>query len=163
MVPLIRCLKTSEVPAMFPVLLCRLVLGVFFFTTGFNKLFVVENQLLMVDTMYDAGIPFPTIMAVVVAFMECSMGLLLTLGLFTRVSALVLFVISTVALVTIGIYTIPRGLNLMAWLSWLFYLPEALYMVLCLLPITLGGTLCSLDGWLVKRWEKRGQIVFVQE
>lgn len=163
MVPLIRCLQTSEVPAMFPVLLCRLVLGVFFFTTGFNKLFVVENQLLMVDTMYDAGIPFPTIMAVVVAFMECSMGLLLTLGLFTRVSALVLFVISTVALVTIGIYTIPRGLNLMAWLSWLFYLPEALYMVLCLLPITLGGTLCSLDGWLVKRWEKRGQIVFVQE
>ncbi|MGN7789863.1 DoxX family protein [Enterobacter sp. 22452] len=163
MVPLIRCLQTSEVPAMFPVLLCRLVLGVFFFTTGFNKLFVVENQLLMVDTMYDAGIPFPTIMAVVVAFMECSMGLLLTFGLFTRVSALVLFVISTVALVTIGIYTIPRGLNLMAWLSWLFYLPEALYMVLCLLPITLGGTLCSLDGWLVKRWEKRGQIVFVQE
>lgn len=163
MVPLIRCLQTSELPAMFPVLLCRLVLGVFFFTTGFNKLFVVENQLLMVDTMYDAGIPFPTVMAVVVAFLECSMGLLLTLGLFTRLSALVLFVISTVALVTIGIYTIPRGLNLMAWLSWLFYLPEALYMVLCLLPITLGGTLCSVDGWLVKRWEKRGQIVFVQE
>lgn len=163
MVPLIRCLQTSEVPAMFPVLLCRLVLGVFFFTTGFNKLFVVENQLLMVDTMYDAGIPFPTVMAVVVAFMECSMGLLLTLGLFTRLSALALFVISTVALVTIGIYTIPRELNLMAWLSWLFYLPETLYMVLCLLPITLGGTLCSVDGWLVKRWEKRGRIVFVQE
>ncbi|EPT0357194.1 DoxX family protein [Enterobacter cloacae] len=163
MVPLIRCLQTSEVPAMFPVLLCRLVLGVFFFTTGFNKLFVVENQLLMVDTMYDAGIPFPTIMAVVVAFMECSMGLLLTLGLLSRLSALVLFVISAVALVTIGIYTIPRGLNLMAWLSWLFYLPETLYMVLCLLPITLGGTICSLDGWLVKRWENGRRIVFAKE
>ena len=48
------------------------------------------------------------------------MGLLLTLGLFSRFSALVLMIISTVALATIGTYTIPRGLNLIAWLSWLF-------------------------------------------
>lgn len=114
-----RFMHTSDMPAMFPVLICRLVLGVFFFTAGFNKLFVPENQLLMVDTMHDAGIPFPVVMAVVVAFLECSMGLLLTLGLFSRVSALVLMIISTVALITIGIYTIPRGLNLISWLSWL--------------------------------------------
>ncbi|HGU9816784.1 TPA: DoxX family protein [Enterobacter chuandaensis] len=157
-----RFMYTSDMPAMFPVLICRLVLGIFFFTAGFNKLFVPENQLLMVDTMHDAGIPFPVIMAVVVAFLECSMGLLLTLGLFSRVSALVLMIISTVALMTIGIYTIPRGLNLISWLSWLFYLPETLYMVLCLLPLTWGGTLCSLDGWLVKRWQKMRKIVFVE-
>ncbi|WP_148242060.1 DoxX family protein [Enterobacter asburiae] len=155
-------LHTSDAPAMFPVLLCRLVLGIFFFTAGFNKLFVPENQLLMVDTMTDAGIPFPALMAVVVAFLECTMGLLLTLGLFTRLSALILCIISTVALVTIGIYTIPQGLNLMAWLSWLFYLPETLYMVLCLLLITWGGTLYSLDGWLVKRWQNVRKIVFVE-
>ncbi|MHA6672027.1 DoxX family protein [Enterobacter mori] len=157
-----RFMHTSGMPAMFPVFICRLVIGVFFFTAGFNKLFVPENQLLMVDTLYDAGIPFPVIMAVVVAFLECSMGLLLTLGLFSRFSALVLMVISSVALVTIGIYTIPRGLNLISWLSWLFYLPETLYVVLCLFPLSWGGTLCSLDGWLVKRWQKVRKIVFVE-
>ncbi|EKS6886825.1 DoxX family protein [Enterobacter bugandensis] len=157
-----RFMHTSDMPAMFPVFICRLVLGVFFFSAGFNKLFVPENQLLMVDTLHDAGIPFPVVMAVVVAFLECSMGLLLTLGLFSRVSALVLMVISSVALVTIGIYTIPRGLNLISWLSWLLYLPETLYVVLCLFPLTWGGTLCSLDGWLVKRWQKVRKIVFVE-
>ncbi|ELE9011546.1 DoxX family protein [Enterobacter cloacae] len=156
-----RLLQTADAPAMFPVLLCRLVLGLFFFTAGFNKLFVPENQQLMLDTLTDAGIPFPAVMAVVVAFLECSMGFLLTVGLFSRLCALVLFIISTVALVTIGIYTIPQGLNLMAWLSWLFYLPETLYMVLCLMHITWGGTLCSLDGWLLKRLEKGREIVFI--
>ncbi|OXL37747.1 transmembrane DoxX protein [Enterobacter mori] len=156
-----RLLQTADAPAMFPVLLCRLVLGLFFFTAGFNKLFVPENQLLMLDTLTDAGIPFPAVMAVVVAFLECSMGFLLTVGLFSRLCALVLFIISTVALVTIGIYTIPQGLNLMAWLSWLFYLPETLYMVLCMMLITWGGTLCSLDGWLLKRLEKGREIVFI--
>lgn len=155
-------MQTSALPAMLPVFICRLVVGVFFFTAGFNKLFVTENQLLMVDTMHDAGIPFPAVMAIVVAFLECSMGLLLTLGLFSRFSALVLMIISTVALATIGIYTIPRGLNLIAWLSWLFYLPETLYIVLCLFPLTWGGTLCSLDGWLVKRWDNVRKIVFVE-
>ncbi|HCT7897996.1 TPA: DoxX family protein [Enterobacter cloacae] len=156
-----RLLQTADAPAMFPILLCRLVLGLFFFTAGFNKLFVPENQQLMMDTLTDAGIPFPAVMAVVVAFLECSMGFLLTVGLFSRLCALVLFIISTVALVTIGIYTIPQGLNLMAWLSWLFYLPETLYMLLCMMLITWGGTLCSLDGWLLKRLEKGREIVFI--
>lgn len=162
MISLKRFMHTFDIPAMFPVFICRLVIGAFFFTAGFNKLFVPENQLLMVDTLHDAGIPFPVIMAVVVAFLECSMGLLLTLGLFSRFSALVLMVISSVALVTMGIYTIPRGLNLISWLSWLFYLPETLYVVLCLFPLAWGGTLCSLDGWLVKRWQKVRKIVFVE-
>lgn len=162
MLTLKRCMQTSDAPAMLPVLLARLVTGLFFFTAGFNKLFVLENQLLMLDTMHDAGIPFPDVMAGVVSFFECAMGLLLTIGLFSRFSALVLFIISTVALVSIGVYTIPHGLELIAWLSWLFYLPETLYMVLCILLIVLGGTLFSLDGWLVKRWDNVRRIVFIE-
>ncbi|ELN9420536.1 MULTISPECIES: DoxX family protein [Enterobacter cloacae complex] len=161
MFTLTRCLQTSDTPAMLPVFICRLVMGVFFFTAGFNKLFVPENQLLMLDTLHDAGIPFPAVMAVVVAFLECFMGLLLTLGLFTRFSALTLMIISSVALATIGIYTIPPGLNLIAWLSWLFYLPEALYIVLGLVLISLGGTCYSVDGWLVKRWQSVRKIIFI--
>lgn len=72
-------------------------------------------------------------------------------------------IISTVALVTIGIYTIPRGLHLLGWLSWLVYLPETLFIVLCLLPVTWGGTLCSLDSWLVTRREKGRTIIFVND
>lgn len=115
----------------------------------------------MLDTLHDAGIPFPAVMAVVVAFLECFMGMLLTLGLFTRFSALTLMIISSVALATIGIYTIPPGLNLIAWLSWLFYLPEALYIVLGLVLMSLGGTCYSVDGWLVKRWQSVRKIIFI--
>jgi putative oxidoreductase len=157
-----RCMQTSDALAMFPVFICRLVLGLFFFASGFNKLFVTENQLLMMDTMTEAGIPFPAVMAVVVAFLECVMGILLAVGLLSRLSALTLFIISTVALLTIGIYTLPQGLNFITWLSWLFYLPETLYMVLCLQLITWGGTIYSLDGWLVKRWQNVRKIVFVE-
>ena len=143
MFPLTRCLRTSDTPGMMPVFICRLVMGVFFFTAGFNKLFVPENQLL------------------IVAFLECFMGLLLTLGLFTRFSDLTLTIISSVAMATIGIYTIPPGLNLIAWLSWLFYLPEALYIVLGLVLMSLGGTCYSVDGWLVKRWQNMRKIIFI--
>lgn len=161
MLTLKRSLQTTDNPAMLPVFIVRVILGVFFFSAGFNKLFITENQLLMVDTMIDAGIPFPTVMAVVVAFFECAMGLLLAIGLFSRVSALTLFIISSVALVTIGIHAIPQGLNFLAWLSWLFYLPETLYMVLCLMPIVWGGTIYSVDSWVMKRWESGRRVVFI--
>jgi len=57
MVSVKHFMQTSDLPAMFPVFICRLVVGIFFCTAGFNKLFVTENQLLMVDTLQDAGIP----------------------------------------------------------------------------------------------------------
>lgn len=156
-----RFIHTDTAIATFPLMLARIALGLFFFTSGFNKLFVPENQMLMLETLTDAGIPFPAVMSVFVAACECVLGLTLALGLLTRPSALVLFIISTVALLTVGIHTIPTGLNLLTWYSWLLYLPEPLYMLLCLMLMLQGGVCYSVDGWLAKRGLNARKIVFV--
>lgn len=156
-----RVIQTSDAISTFPLTLSRIALGLFFFASGFNKLFVFENQQLMLETLVDAGIPFPAVMAVFVAFCECVIGLTLAMGLLTRLSALVLFTISTVALLTVGLHTIPQGINLLTWYSWLLYLPETLYMLLCLMLMVYGGTYLSLDGWLAKKWLNARKIVFV--
>lgn len=80
MFSLTRFMRTTTMPAMLPVLISRVLVGIFFFIAGVNKLFVPENQLLVVDKMHEAGIAFPAVKVVVVAILEGSMGLLLTLG-----------------------------------------------------------------------------------
>ncbi|WP_254360371.1 DoxX family membrane protein [Enterobacter hormaechei] len=80
MFSLTRFMRTTTMPAMLPVLISRVLVGIFFFIAGVNKLFVPENQLLVVDKMHEAGIAFSAVKVVVVAILECSMGLLLTLG-----------------------------------------------------------------------------------
>jgi len=161
MLPFKRLIQTNTAMATFPLMLARMALGLFFFASGFNKLFVPENQMLMLETLTDAGIPFPAIMAVFVAACECVLGLTMALGLLTRLSALVLFIISTVALLTVGIHTIPGGINLLTWYSWLLYLPEPLYMLICLMLMIEGGVRFSVDGWLMKRGLNARKIVFV--
>lgn len=156
-----RVIQTSDAVSTLPLTLSRIALGLFFFASGFNKLFVFDNQQLMLETLTDAGIPYPAVMAVFVAFCECMLGLTLALGLLTRPSALVLFIISTVALLTVGLHGIPQGINLLTWYSWLLYLPETLYMLLCLMMMAYGGAYLSVDGWLAKKWLSARKIVFV--
>jgi len=62
----------------------RISIGIFFFTTGFNKLFVEKNKLIMLETMTEAGIPFPEIMSSFVSATEMFAGLFLIIGLLTR-------------------------------------------------------------------------------
>lgn len=155
-------IKTSDEHITLPLSIARIALGLFFFTSGFNKLFVTANQQLLLETLTDAGIPFPAVMAVFVAFCECVGGLMLAVGLLTRLNALILFIISTVALLTVGIHTIPQGLNGLTWYSWLLYLPESLYMLLSTLSIFYGGTRLSADSWLEKKWLRARKIVFIQ-
>lgn len=128
-----------------PVTLLRIAIGLFFFSSGFNKVFVPANQALMLETITDAGIPFPAIMAVFVAVCETICGLLLAVGLLTRLNALVLMVISLVALFTVGLNHIPEGINLMTWFSWLMYLPESSYILMFLLLIVQGSGPGGID------------------
>jgi putative oxidoreductase len=153
-------LQTSASLSDVPLVIARIALGVFFFATGFNKLLVVENQQLMLETITAAGIPFPGMMAVFVSFCECLFGVTLAAGIFTRPSALILFVISFVALLTVGIDSIPPGINLLTWYSWLLYLPETLYMLICLILMVRGGGGLSVDLWLIKKWPVSGKVIF---
>lgn len=130
--------------------LIRISIGIFFFTTGFNKLFVEKNKLIMLETIIDAGIPFPTIMSTFVSATEMLAGLFLIIGLLTQISSILLFIICLTALYTVGIHTIPEGLDLMSWLSWFFYIHDLLYMFILAILITSRPSMLSLDRILSK-------------
>ncbi|WPM84301.1 DoxX family protein [Apirhabdus apintestini] len=130
----------------------RIALGLFFFASGFNKVFVPENQALMLETMIQAGIFFPTFMAVFVALCEMLCGLLVAVGFLTRPGALVLIIINTVALFTVGLHHIPGGLNILTWYSWLFYLPEPSYILICIMLIIQGCGPWGLDRAISSRF-----------
>lgn len=131
--------------------LIRISIGIFFFTTGFNKLFVEKNKLIMLETIIDAGIPFPEIMSTFVSTTEMLAGLFLIVGLLTQISSIFLWMICLTALYTVGIHTIPSGLDPISWLSWLFYIHDLLYMFLLAVLITSRPTILSLDRILSRK------------
>lgn len=134
-----------------PLALIRIAFGLFFFASGFNKVFVPANQSIMLETITEAGIPFPQFMAVFVAACETVFGLLLAIGLLTRLSALVLLCISTVAFFTVGLHHIPPHINLLTWYSWLLYLPESGYILMAILLIVQGSGPWGVDRWIHQR------------
>ncbi|MDA5535817.1 DoxX family protein [Yersinia mollaretii] len=143
---LLKCLcHSSKSLLLYPTALIRITLGLFFFSSGFNKITVLENRQLMIETMIHAGLPYPEIMATFVASTELIVGLFLALGLLSRLSGLLLLVISMVALITVGLSQIPTGINLITWYSWLLYFPESSYILLLILLITQGGGPFSVD------------------
>lgn len=144
-------LRTSFSQAGWLIFLARFALGSFFFASGYKKAFDPEGQALMLETITEAGIFYPKVMAVFVSYSEVIFGLFLAVGLLSRLSSLVLFVISFVALLTVAIHQIPAGINALAWYSWLFYLPESGYMVMSLQVFIIGGGRLAIDNVVYKR------------
>lgn len=138
-------------PLFLPLTLMRIAIGLFFFASGFNKLFVLDNQELMLKTISEAGIPYPQFMSVFVAGSEALFGLFLASGFLTRISALVLMTINFVALFTVGLHHIPGGLNLLTWYSWLLYLPESSYIIMCIMLIVQGSGPLGIDQLIKHR------------
>ncbi|RLZ09033.1 DoxX family protein [Acinetobacter sp. 2JN-4] len=135
----------------FVLFLARISLGIFFFTTGFNKLFVEKNKLIMLETIIDAGIPFPELMSSFVSATEMLAGFLLIIGLFTQISSILLFIICLTALYTVGIHTIPPNLDSISWLSWFFYVHDLLYMLILAILITSKPQSIALDHFISKK------------
>ena len=90
-------LRAAAVLAFLPPLLTRLVIGQAFFFTGRGKL---ENFEGTVAFFTDLGIPLPAANAAFVARLEYYGGLLLIVGLLTRLTALLLSTTMVVALLT---------------------------------------------------------------
>lgn len=145
-------LKTSFDYAGWPTFLMRFALGSFFWASGYKKAFDSEGQALMLETIAGAGIIYPQFMAVVVAYSEVVFGCLLAIGLLSRLSALALFVISSVALWTVSIYQIPAGLNALEWYSWLLYLPESGYMLMSFQVFVVGGGNFAMDNVICRQF-----------
>lgn len=75
-------------------LIARLIVGYVFMLTGWSKL---NNLPAMIQNFSEWGIPAPQILTPFVSGVECFGGLMLMLGLFTRIPAAMLAVVMIVA------------------------------------------------------------------
>jgi putative oxidoreductase len=145
-----RCLFTVPPPRQgveaLLLLLARVVAGVMFCVSGWNKVFTDAGRERMVHTLIDAGIPFPVVGAPVLGGIEWIAGGLLVLGLLSRPSALLLAAICAVAALTDGIARIPAGLSVPDWLSWFFYLSEVPLGVLLLWVVAVGSGRFAIEA-----------------
>ena len=131
-------------------LIARVMVGAMFFLSGFYKLFTADSALKMAKTMVEAGIAAPRQTAVFVSICELVFGALLIMGLLTSVAAGILFVISTVALITVASKSVEGttfGYRLSSYLD----LPETLLMLVLAAIVVAGPGLYSLDTVLFGR------------
>jgi putative oxidoreductase len=122
-------------------LLMRLVVGYTFMLAGWSKL---NNLPQMIQNFTDWGIPFPQILTPFVSGVECFGGVMLILGLFTRIPAAMLAVVMVVAV------------NAAKWgdvdsLETLLGFEEATYFAAFMWLAIAGPGAASLDRLLVNR------------
>ena len=129
----------------FSILLARVSLGIFFAISGGNKLLVPSRTRQMYETLAGAGIPFPHFMTYFVSSVEFISGCLLVIGMLTSLCCVALIVQMIVAIVTVQLATIPKGLSLLDWLDDFLYLPEAMYIIILIWLICSGPGRVSVD------------------
>ncbi len=129
----------------FAILLARISLGAFFAISGGNKLFVAAHTREIYETIAGAGIPFPHVMAYFVSSVEFICGSLLLIGLLSSLCCIALIFDMIVALATVQLATIAKGLWFIDWLDDLFYLPEVLYIIIFIWLICSGPGRVSVD------------------
>jgi putative oxidoreductase len=139
----------------FTVLLARVSLGAFFAISGGNKLLVASQFKLMDETIVGAGIPFPHIMTYVVSSVEFVCGCLLVIGLLSTLCCMALIIDMIVAITTVQLATITKGLSFIDWLDDFLYLPEVMYIIIFLWLISSGPGRLSVDHWIAVRFGLR--------
>ena len=128
----------------------RILIGIFFFISGWTKLLVPAQFSMMEHTLAQSHIPFPHANAFFVSLVEFACGAGLVVGLLTPLCALVLAVDMVVAVATNRIHSIQAS-GVLAWLDDFLYLPEVLYLMILVWLIFSGPGRYSLDG-LILRW-----------
>jgi putative oxidoreductase len=123
-------------------LLVRLVFGYFWLETGWAKL---HNLDLFTARFVDWGIPFPAFSAALCAGTECIGGLLMVLGLATRLTMVPMIVNMLVALVVV---VLPGISTLDAFVE----LDEVLYVAVLAWLLIAGPGRASVDHVVARRW-----------
>jgi putative oxidoreductase len=144
-------LKVAGALSFLPPLLTRLVIGYAFYQAGSGKL---ANPERVVQFFTDLGIPFPAANAAFVSRVEFYGGLLLIVGLFTRIAASFLGSTMLVALLTADkadflvalAGTTEKGLTDVV---------PVVYGMFLLWLIVFGPGLASLDA-LLRKWIRPG-------
>lgn len=138
-------LSTLRAAEWMPITAVRILIGIFFCTTGGSKLFVPAKFSAMEQTLVASHIPFPHANAIFVSLVEFACGAALTLGLLTPLCAAVLAVDMIVAIATDRIHSI-QATGVIGWLGDFLYLPEVLYVMLLIWLIFSGPGRWSLDA-----------------
>jgi putative oxidoreductase len=137
----------------FPILLARVSLGMFFAISGGNKLFVASRTRQMYETLAGAEIPFPHFMTYFVSSVEFMSGCLLVIGLLSSLCCVALIIQMIVAITTVQLGTISKGLSFLDWLDDFLYLPETLYIIILIWLICSGPGRVSVDHRIAMRKE----------
>jgi putative oxidoreductase len=132
----------------YAILLVRVAIGLFFAISGANKLFAPGGTKPVYDTLVQAKIPFPHLMAYFVSGIEFVCGSLVTLGFLSSPACAALLLDMIVATLTSALSTLPKGLSPLSWLDDLLYLPEVLYVLFFIRLICAGSGSFSVDYWL---------------
>jgi putative oxidoreductase len=125
-----------------PILLIRLIEGIVFVDSGRHKLF--SDLTGFGNFFVELGIPFPYVMALVVASIEFGGGICLILGLGTRVAALAEAVIMANAIWTVQLKEVKS-------FSEFLFLSEFLSIGIFVWLAFTGPGKMSLDHWLVRK------------
>jgi putative oxidoreductase len=134
----------------FSVVLARVSLGIFFAISGGNKLLIPSRTGQMYETLADAGIPFPHFMTYFVSSVELISGCLLVIGMLTSLCCVALIIQMLVAITTVQLATIAKGLSSLDWLDDFLYLPETMYIIILIWLICSGPGRVSVD-YLIAR------------
>jgi putative oxidoreductase len=149
--PLIKMALTGCRPLEWmPIFIARFSLGLFFAVSGFNKLFVAEKHEDLIALMTNIGLPFPEFTALFLGGIEFFGGLCLMLGLLSTFFSIALTIAMFVAIVTVELDTIPKGLGSLDWMGWFLYLPQVMYVILFGWLMTTGPGRLSVDYLLAK-------------
>ena len=133
-------------------LLIRLYWGWGFFQTGKGKL---SNIAQPTEFFQSLGIPFPHAQAILVGTTECIGGLLLLLGLLSRLASIPLTILLIVAYLTADIAVVK---NILGDPDKFLAADEFLFLLVVLLVLLFGPGKFSLD-WLIARGKGRSQAV----
>jgi putative oxidoreductase len=122
-------------------LVARLVVGEIFMIAGWGKL---QNIDAMIENFSSWGIPFPHILTPFTSGAEFVCGILLILGLFTRISAGILGVIMIVAIKSV-LWGDVDSLDTLLGFS------ETAYLVIFFWLAVAGAGKVSIDHWLTRK------------
>jgi putative oxidoreductase len=124
-----------------PALVSRLTLGFIFIQSGWGKITHLDR---VVEFFMSLGIPAARLQAPFVAGVELVCGILVLVGLFTRLAALPLIGTMVVAILTARIHDVQQVADFLS-------LPEYLFIVLLLWLAIKGAGKASLDATFCKK------------
>lgn len=145
-----KSLNTLNKQNDFPLILTRMTVGLMFFESGIQKLFIHPFQNL-VDYFITLGIPLPFLNALIAASIELIGGACLVLGLLTRFFSFQLAFVMVVAIATAQ-WSKVHGV------SEFLYLPETLLIVLCIWIILKGPGRISIDYYFARKLGLSGDV-----